>query len=162
VARPHRDRLKTAAQLLRSDGHEEAALDVEAVIAPGGWTLIRESGPTQTDVVSLPLTMDRRLKERIVEAAQATGTVLSISAAEGCRAFLRDDDDRFVPPRVVQVRGSAGYSKTTLTVTLPESLRDEVRKALPAAISEAGYRITLSSIVIEWLLEELGVQRPLD
>jgi ATP-dependent Clp protease ATP-binding subunit ClpA len=155
VARPHRDRLKTAAQLLRSEGHEEAALDVEAVIAPGGWTLIRESGPTQTDVVSLPLTMDRRLKERIVEAAQATGTVLSNSATEGLRAFLAGD---FVPPRVVQVRGSAGYSKTTLTVTLPESLR----KALPAAISEAGYRITLSSIVIEWLLEELGVERPLD
>jgi hypothetical protein len=158
VARPLRERLKNAAALLRADGHEEAALDVEAVAAPGGWTLIRETQPTQSDVVSLPLTLDRRLKERIVKAGEATGTVLSNVATEGLQAFK---EGRFVPSRVQQSRGT-GYSKTTLTVTIPQGLRDEVRAMLPAAIQDAGYRITVSSIVLEWLLEELGVERPAD
>jgi hypothetical protein len=159
VSRPWRDRLKTAAALLRRDGQEEAARDVEAVLAPGGWNWLRETEATQSEVVSLPLTMDRRLKDAIAKAAEDTGTVPSAAVAEGFRAFL---EGRFVPPRVQQARGRAGYSKTTMTVTVPKQLRAEVSARLPQVVEEAGYRITLSSIAIEWLMEELGVERPLD
>jgi hypothetical protein len=154
-----RDRLKTAAELLRTDGHHEAAMDVEAVIAPGGWTLLRDTKSTGAEVVSFPMTMDKRLKDALVAAAQDTGTVLSNAVAEGWRAFL---DGRFVPPRVRQVRGRAGYVKTTMTVTVPQDLRNEVSARIPQVVQEVGYRITLSSIAVEWLMEELGVERPLD
>jgi hypothetical protein len=151
--------LKTAAELLRNDGHEEAARDVEAVLAPGGWNWLRETEPTQSEMVPLPLTMDRRLKDALAKAAEDTGTVPSAAVAEGYRAFL---EGRFVPPRVQRSRGSAGYSKTTMTVTVPKELRAEVSARIPAVQDKAGYRITLSSIAVEWLMEELGVERPLD
>ncbi|MFJ4473197.1 hypothetical protein ACIP2X_37685 [Streptomyces sp. NPDC089424] len=159
MARPLRDRLKTAAELLRTDGHPDAAMDVEAVLAPGGWTLLRDTKPSGTDVVSMPFTMDKRLKDALMAAAQDTGTVLSAAVVEGWEAFLAGE---FVPPKVRQVRGAAGYSKTTLTVTVPEELRDRVSARIPQVMEEAGYRITLSSIGVEWLMEELGVERPLD
>jgi hypothetical protein len=171
VSRPWRDRLKTAADLLRAAGHDKAvqgdaevagayasaARDVEAVLAPGGWNWLRETEGTQAEMVSLPLTMDRRLKNLLAKAAEDTGTVPSAAVAEGYRAFL---EGRFVPPRVQQTRGDAGYSKTTMTVTVPKALRAEVSARIPQVAEEAGYRITLSSIALEWLMDELGVDRP--
>jgi hypothetical protein len=49
-----------------------------------------------------------------------------------------------------------------MTVTVPKELRAEVSARIPAVQDKAGYRITLSSIAVEWLMEELGVERPLD
>jgi len=173
VSRPWRDRLKTAAELLRAAGHDkavqgeqdvagayaDAARDVEAVLAPGGWNWLRETESTQGEMVSLPLTMDRRLKDAIAKAAEDTGTVPSAAVAEGYRKFLAGE---FVPPEVKLTRGRAGYSKTTMTITVSKQLRAEVSARLPQAVEKAGYRITLSSLAIEWLLDELGVERPAD
>jgi hypothetical protein len=159
VTRPWRERLQKAANVLRADGHEEEALDVEAVLAPGAWNWLRETKSTKGELPPLPLTMDRRLKDALAKAAEDKGAVPSAIVVEGFQAFL---DGRFVPPRVRQARGRAGYVKTTMTVTVPQDLRDEVSAAIPQVAEEAGYRITLSSIAIEWLMEELGVERPLD
>jgi hypothetical protein len=134
-------------------------MDVEAVLVTGGWTMLRDAKGSGSEVVSLALTMDKRLKQDLVDAAEATGTVLSNAVTEGLRAFLADE---FVPPRVQQARGRAGYSKTTMTVTVPQELRDQVNAHIPTVAEDAGYRITVSSIAVEWLMEELGVERPLD
>lgn len=157
MTRTWRERLKAAAAKLRTYGEEEDALAIDAVLAPGGWTRLRETEASKSETAPLPLTMDRRLKAALMKAADERGAMPSDVVADGYRAFL---EGRFVPPRVQ--RGGAGYSKTTLTVTVPQGLRDEVRDRIPAVQDEAGYRITLSSIAIEWLMEELGVQRPLD
>jgi regulator of protease activity HflC (stomatin/prohibitin superfamily) len=173
VSRPWRDRLKTAAELLRTasddkagqgdekaaSAYADAARDVEAVLAPGGWNWLRETEATQSEMVSMGLTMDKRLKNALSAAAENTGTVPSAAVVKGYQAFL---EGRFVPPRVQSTRGSAGYSKTTLTVTFPKSLQAEVRARIPQVEEAEGYRITLSSIAIEWLMDELGVERPLD
>ncbi|MFF1298111.1 MULTISPECIES: hypothetical protein [unclassified Streptomyces] len=187
MSRPWRDRLKTAAELLRTvadekaaqgaaeaaqgndkaarrhstdaNAFEEAAMDVEAVLAPGGWNWLRETQATQSEMASMGLTIDRRLKDALSKAAEDTGTMPSAAVVKGFQAFV---EGRFVPPEVKQTRGSAGYSKTTLTVTFPKALQAEVRARIPQVAEKAGYRITLSSIAIEWLLEELGVERPSD
>ncbi|WP_086732932.1 hypothetical protein [Streptomyces glaucescens] len=158
MTRPWRDRLQKAANVLRADGHEEEALDVEAVLAPGAWNWLRET-ESKGELSPLPLTLDRRLKDALAKAAEDKGAVPSNVVVEGFRAFLDDD---FVPPRVVAVRGSAHYSKTTMTVTVPKDLREQVSAKIPQVAEEAGYRITLSSIAIEWLLDQLGVERPAD
>lgn len=155
VTRPWRERLQKAANVLRADGHEEEALDVEAVLAPGAWNWLREIEPTQGGVVKMPLTMDVRLKNAIAQAAEDRSSVPSAVVAEGFRAFLSGE---FVPPRVVRAAGN-GYSKTTMTVTVPRGLRDQVAAKIPQVAEEAGYRITLSSIAVEWLLDQLGVER---
>jgi hypothetical protein len=158
VTRPWRERLQKAANVLRADGHEEEALDVEAVLAPGAWNWLRET-ESKGGLSPLPLTMDKRLRDALASAAEDKGAVPSAVVAERFQAFV---DGEFVPPRVRQTRGSAHYSKTTMTVTVPKDLRAQVSAKIPQVAEEAGYRITLSSIAIEGLLDELGVERPAD
>lgn len=158
MTRPWRDRLKNAATVLRADGHEEEARDVEAVLAPGAWNWLRESESTKDDLSPLPLTLDRRLKDALARAAEDKGAVPSVVVVEGYEAFLSGD---FIPPQTTRTR-SVGYSKTTMTVTVPKDLRDQVTRMIPRVQEEAGYRITLSSIALEWLLDQLGVERPKD
>jgi hypothetical protein len=76
---------------------------------------------------------------------------------EPVRKFLAGE---FTPPETPSRPPGKGYSKTTLSVTFPETLREEVRAVLPDRSKQAGYRITESSIALSWLLSELGVSRP--
>ena len=152
------DRLSAAAAKLRGYGDDDDALSVEAVAAPKGWVLLQreEQAGASASSSSVPLTLDRALKAALVKAAKDTDTVFSACAEEGVKAFLAGE---FTPPRT-PARSGAGYSKTTLTITLPDALREEVRRVSPGRSEEAGYRITESSVALSWLLSELGVRRP--
>lgn len=159
MTRPWRERLKNAATVLRADGHDEEARDVEAVLAPGAWSWLRETESTKDGLSPLALTLDRRLKNALAAAAEDMGAVPSTVVVEGYRAFLAGE---FVPPRIVAVRGKGTYDKTTMTVTVPKELRAQVSAMIPQVVDEVGYRVTLSSIALEWLLDQLGVERPKD
>ena len=48
MARAIRNELKTAANHLRRDGHTKSADALEAVLEPGGWTMLREEEGSHT------------------------------------------------------------------------------------------------------------------
>jgi hypothetical protein len=158
VARPFRDRFKALANHLRETGQEDYASDVDAVLAPGGWALLRPkagtsttpSGSTQTSS-NLPVYMGKELKNALEKAAEEIGVSLSAVAADGMQAVL---DGRFVPPPGYT---GPGDEKTNLNVRIANTLLDGVGERLAALSQEAGYRISKASVVTWWLADELGV-----
>lgn len=154
VARPIRDRLKTAADLLSQDGHEDAAADVRAVLAPGGWALLRQTGTgAGSQGTNLAVQMGMDLKRALEAAAEEFGVSLSSVAAEGLRAAARGD---FIPPRPY---GGTGQ-KTNLNVRIPDDVKAAAQRVLPKLSAQAEYKVSLGNIVMSWLADDLGVDRP--
>jgi hypothetical protein len=160
VARPIRDRLKTAAELLETAGHDDYAADIRAVLAPAGWTLLRSEPGTGSKDVNVPMGIRSSLKASLVMAADEIGVSLSAVARDGLRAVV---EGRWMPPQKLTdrtvSRGKPDPLKN-LNVRVPEDLRDQVRSMLPELTERAGYRVTVSSILVPWLAEELGVDVP--
>ena len=153
VTRPLRDRLKTAAGLLRQDGHDEAAIDLETVLAPGGWTLLRakDSGETTTGT-NLALTVDRDVRDLLKARAEEFGITLGSIVAEGFEKVLSGD---WVPPRLAPIPAE---KKVMLNVRVDDSLRKRVDAQKDRLSTNSGYRVNQTSIAIGWLAEELGVE----
>jgi len=153
VTRPLRDRLTTAAGLLRQDGHDDAAADVEAVLAPGGWTLLRakDSG-TSSSGTNLPLTIDRDLRDTLKAKAGEFGVTLGSVVADGFNAVLAGE---WAPPKL---KSTPAANKVVLNVRVDEALQNRVGKQTERLTLEVGYRVTRSSIAIAWMVEELGVE----
>jgi hypothetical protein len=149
VSSPLRDRLKTAADLLRQDGHEEHAADVEAVLAPGGWTLLR-ANDSGTSSKNLPLTMNKDWRDALKAKASELGVSLGAVVADGFNAVLAGE---WTPPKVKRTSGT----KVVLNVRVDDALQEHVGKQATRLTKEAGYRVTKSSIAIAWMAEELGV-----
>ncbi|MFJ8657419.1 hypothetical protein ACIRNU_34415 [Streptomyces rochei] len=160
MARPMRDRLKTAADLLQEAGHDDYAADVRAILAPAGWTLLRPEPGSGTKDANVPLSMAETLKKSLVLAGEEMGVSLSAVAREG---YLAVAEGRWVPPRILterRRRGSGPVPKTNLNVRVPQDLVDRVRPLLPKLTEELGYRVSMNSIGAAWLAEELGVDQP--
>lgn len=152
VTRPMRDRLKTAASLLRQDGHDEAATDVEAVLAPGGWTLLRaKDAGTSGTATNLPLTIDKDLRDALKAKAGEFGVTLGAVVADGYRQVLAGE---WAPPKVKRT----STEKVVLNVRVDSVLQEQVNAQAARLTQEAGYRVTKSSIAIAWMAEELGVE----
>lgn len=177
VARPLRNRLTIAAELLEGVGRAklaaqaldtepqepetpspqaylDAAADIRMVVEPGGWTRLRnESGDVKAGAgsVNLPVFMGADLRQDLEEAAEEIGvSSLSAVAAAGLRAAA---EGRFVPPRANTGTGK----KKNLNVTVPADVKDRVAGMLGELSKQAGYRVSLASIVTWWLADELGV-----
>jgi hypothetical protein len=172
VARPLRDRLTTAAELLEGVGQEklsvaqsdegpsaqdflDAAADVRAVLEPGAWRSLQQKGTDwATNRVNLAVSMDMELRGRLQEAAEELGVLsLSAVAAEGLQAVA---EGRFVPAAPYKGRGE----KRNLNVTVPVAVKEQVAAMLPELSRTAGYPVSLASIVTWWLADELGVDLP--
>lgn len=174
VARPLRDRLTTAAELLEGVGRDrlaaaqalkdakrqaaeasaaqtflDAAADVRTVVEPGGWTRLRNESPT--DSVNLPVFMGADLRQDLEEAAKEIRVPsLSAVASAGLRAAA---EGKFVPPPAYTGTGP----RRNLNVTVPADVKDQVAGMLGELSKQAGYRVSLASIVTWWLADELGV-----
>jgi hypothetical protein len=148
-----RDRLTLAAQRLEEAGHPDSAADVRAVLAPGGWTLLRAKDTPDKAAAgtNLPLTIDRGLRDALKEKADEFGITLGAVVADGFRKVLAGE---WLPPRLATTPTT---NKVVLNVRVDDSLRKQI-DAIKAGLSqEAGYRVTQSSIAIAWMAEDLGV-----
>ncbi|MFF1444088.1 hypothetical protein [Streptomyces sp. NPDC058295] len=159
MPRPIRERLKTAADLLQQTGHDDEAADVRAILAPGGWSLLRAQTAELGSASNLPIYMPKSLKGALVAAAADLGVSLSAVVRDGFQAVV---DGQWVPPKTPLNRGRdrkpAGPS-ANLNVRVPDALRQQVEPMLPSLKSELGYRVSLASIAISWMCDELGVER---
>ena len=157
MARTLRDRLKTAAAQLAKDGHTASAEAVEAVLAPGGWTQLRQDEAPFT--TNLPLTMRGSLRDALKQAADEQLKNLSAVVAEGHQAVL---DGSWVPPEPVRAaRGQAyaGDKRVVLNVTVDDVLRKQLRDRLASLTAELGYTraLTEGGIAIAYMRFRLGV-----
>ncbi|MEW1565802.1 hypothetical protein AB0454_22785 [Streptomyces sp. NPDC093509] len=148
-----RDRLLTAAQHLEDAGHTESAADVRAVVAPGGWTLLRASDPKEASGgTNLPLTINRVLRDQLKAKADEFGVTLGSVVADGFRKVLAGE---WTPPQLVR---TTAPEKVVLNVRVDGSLRAEINAQTAQLTETLGYRVTQSSIAVAWLAEELGVE----
>jgi hypothetical protein len=153
-----RDRLTAAADTLRSSRtktHKEAAEAIDAILAPGGWRLLRPKD-TGTGGSNLALGMDKDLKTALVAAAEAKNASLSEDVSEGFRQFLAGQWTPDKPRRATRNSGATG-SRTNLNVRPDGELRELVRQRLQTASAQAGWRITETHVAIGWLLHHYGI-----
>lgn len=158
MARTMRDRLTTAVARLREAGHADSADAVDAVLAPGGWTLLREQDAAFT--TNLPLTMRASLRDALKKAAEEQNVTLTAVVTEGHRKVL---DGTWTPPetrRVVRRAASVAQdARVVLNVTVEDALRRQLRERLPGLSEELGYakELTEGGIAAAYLRHKLGV-----
>jgi hypothetical protein len=163
VTHPLRKGLELTREHLREQGLYELQSYVDAVLAPRGWTLLRDSeqiGPT----VALSLTITKGLKKDLKDAAAERDGVLDSLAEEGFRAALKAG---WLPPKTVDKRLLPEYrtdpeqmAKAVLQLQVDASLRNQVQERAEEMTQRAGYRVTVSSVAVSWIADELGVERP--
>lgn len=153
VPRPMRERLALAADRLDQAGFPDSAADVRAVTAPGGWTLLRtaageKSGSTMKN---MPLTMDRSVRDQLKAKADEFGVTLGSLVQDGFAKVLAGE---WLPPRLAPVKSG---QRVVLNVRVDDALRRQVDAVVDGLIEQAGHRVSVSSIAIAWMAEELGV-----
>lgn len=184
VAGSIRDRLTTASALLRETGeaasaqadrlHEagdaasaevarrraESAYDsaaaVDSILAPRGSYLLRKE-EQRTAASPFTVTMTEDLKRALMVAGAEFGVVYSGLAEEAYRAVR---DGKWVPPKPVKTPRGTGGAKAVLNVRVDAGLRRTVQEMLPALSEDAGYRMTEGNLVVSYMCDELGIERP--
>ncbi|MFE1451909.1 hypothetical protein [Streptomyces olivaceoviridis] len=149
------DTLTPAVPFLREHGKGEWADALESVLAPGGWTHLREAEGAFTE--NVPLTIRRSLRDALEEAAAKSSKIQSLSAivTEGCQRVL---DGAWTPPRPAgRTAMASGDSRSVLNVTVDHDVLEQLRERLGSLGSQLGYRVTVSGIAIAYLREKLGV-----
>jgi hypothetical protein len=143
-------------------GLQDVAADIDAVLAPRGWTMLREGTPAGS-TSALSLTMTKALKEAFKSAEADFAAPLGALAEEGFRAAL----EGWLPPktlkrrsRTAQEAAAKATERAVLQLQVDDVLRKQVEKVLPKLTKTAGYPVTLSSIAISWIADQLGVDRP--
>ena len=174
MTHPIRARLKTGNDLLKSvaataqvspdvsERLREFTVDVDAILAPGGHRWLYESqAPGSTSALSL--TMTRPLKDDLKRAEKEFASPLAGLVEEGFRAALGG----WLPSEMVkqksrteQERQARVAERAVLQLQVDDALRKEVEKKIPDMIARAGYRVTVSSIAVSWMADQLGVRRP--
>jgi len=162
VTHPLRHGLELVRKHLKQEKQHELQAYVDTVLAPRGWMGLRDSetsGPT----VPLSLTITKGLKDQLKSAEAEFGLPLASLAEDGFRAVLESD---WLPSRTVEKRSLRSYqddpanARAVLQLQVDTDLRDRVREALDQIIERAGYKVTLSSVALSWMADELGVKRP--
>jgi hypothetical protein len=166
VTHPLRQGLELVREHLKKEAQHELRTYVEAVLAPRGWIPLKDS-ETSPPTSPLSLTIPKSFKAALLSAAKEFDVVLASLAEEGFRAVLETD---WLPPKTVNSRSlptapAAGKDaeqdgRAVLQLQVDDPLRQRVQ-AIVADLSErAGYRVTLSSIALSWMADQLGVRRP--
>ncbi|MFF8910550.1 hypothetical protein [Streptomyces olivaceoviridis] len=155
TTRETRETLAPAVPFLREHGKDEWADALESVLAPGGWTHLRESEGAFTE--NVPLTIRRSLRDALEEAAAKARKKRSLSAivTEGVQRVL---EGAWTPPRPAgRTAMASGDSRAVLNVTVDHELLEQLRGRLGSLGSQLGYKVTVSGIAIAYLREQLGV-----
>ena len=154
--RLHADGKAASAHRLRADEAYDAATAVEAILAPRGYLLLKRD-ERMGAASPLTVTTNEEVKKALLAAGREFSVVFSGLAEEAYRAVR---DGQWVPPKPVKAaRGTVG-GKAVLNVRIDEQLRQDVREMLPALVQETGYPITEGHIVLSYICEELGIERP--
>lgn len=154
-----------AAHLLAKEAQvADWASAVKTVLGPGGWTQLRNEPGTGHSASSLPLTTNAGMRDALKAASVEFCTSLSSIADEGLQAAL---NGTWVPPRIAvdrtrdaKKRSSESGQRVVLNVRVQDSLRKPVQDLIPGLTDQLGYRVSLASIVLPWMAEELGVEWP--
>jgi hypothetical protein len=174
VTHPARARLIEGNKLLKSvaasadlepaeaERLQEFALDVDAMLAPRGWVILRDSDEAAV-LAQLSLTITRALREALKSAEAEFWTPLGALADQGLQAAL----DGWLPPktlvrrsRTAQEAATKAHERAVLQIEVNAALRRQVLGQLEQMTERAGYRVSLSSIAISWIADQLGVDRP--
>lgn len=174
VTHPTRARLTAGSKLLKnvaasgeiSDevaaGLRDTAAGIDAILAPRGWTQLRDSDEAAT-LAQLSLTITKALRDALKSAEAEFAAPLGPLADEGFRAALNG----WLPPetlkrraRTAQEAASKATERAVLQIEVNAALRKRVLDELPSLSERAGYRVSLSSIAISWIADQLGVDRP--
>lgn len=131
---------------------QDAAAAVTAVLAPRGHMLLEQKRASSSN---LTITLSKTLKEALDAAAEEFGVVFSGLAEEAYRAVR---DEGWVPPKMVRSGPSGGL--TVLNVKVDDELRQPVKADLPRLSEEHGYRITEGGLVLSYICDQLGIERP--
>ena len=157
VTRPLREQLAETETFLRASGKPEFAHAVKTILAPHGWAILRDSAPLAAESAQLPITLSSQAKALFQDSARAFDTSLNDLAGQALEKVLTSD---WLPEPVTKsAPGSVKDSKTTLTVRVPTDKLSAVRERLPELKARAGYRVTLASIIVGWMSEELGIDQ---
>jgi hypothetical protein len=162
VTHPLRQGLELVREHLKKEAQYELQGYVDAVLAPRGWQRLRDSEGSGS-TVPLSLTITKGLRTALKAAEAEFQVALASLAEEGFRAVLETD---WLPSKTVEKRSLASYrtdfdlAKAVLQLQVDEQLRDQVRKALPKLSQRAGHTVTLSSVALSWMADQLGVRRP--
>lgn len=158
TTREVREILAPTVPFLREQGKAEEADALESVLAPGGWTYLRESEGVFTE--NVPLTIRRSLRTALEDASRQEakqGRVKSFSAivTEGVQKTL---DGSWTPPEPAGRTAMApGDKRAVMNVVVAHSLLEELRGRLAGLGDGLGYTVTVSGIAIAYLRETLGV-----
>jgi hypothetical protein len=163
VPRPTREQIALAADRLDASGYPDSASVVRSVIEPGGWNLLSASSQQSSN---LALTIDEKLKFELRAAALKMQVSLSLVVEEGYQAVL---DGEWMPHSAQGQKQAASrrvrdahYVRSVLNVRVGNELRESVRAMLPVLSERAGFKVTESSIAVQWMMDELGVSHPGD
>ncbi|MFF9287475.1 hypothetical protein [Streptomyces griseosporeus] len=147
-----RSQLAETAAYLKEAGQHERALSVESVLAPGGWKQLRDSEARLPKTLNVYMSPD--LKAALVAASQEFGWPLDALAEE---AYRKVRDGEWLPPKTGRGEGGA---RAVLPVQVDREVHDQVHGMLPELTSKAGYRVSHAGIVVSYMCEELGIERP--
>jgi hypothetical protein len=158
------DSASAAAHLAKEAEVADWAAAVKTVLAAGGWAQLRNEPGTGYSASNLPLTTNAGMRDALKAASVEFCTSLSRIADEGLQAVL---NGRFDPPRIVidrtrdaKKRPSEFRKRVVLNVRVQDSLRKQVQDLLPELKERYGYSVSLASIVLPWMAEELGIEWP--
>lgn len=162
MTHPLRQGLELVREHLKKEAQYELQAYVDAVLAPRGWMRLRDSDGSGS-TVPLSLTIRVGLRKELKKAEADFDVSLASLAEEGFRAVLETD---WLPSNAVQGRQlptdrtDPNNAKAVLQLQVDTRLRDQVREALPELTKRAGHRVTLSSVALSWMADQLGVKRP--
>lgn len=176
-----RDRLTTAAALVKGIGEAEeaeaerladagdspaaeaargraevaydAAAAVTAVLAPRGYRHLEEKRAGNTP---LTLGMTVQLKQALEAAGAELDVVFSGLAEEALQKVI----DGWVPPNPPKVRQGEGRDRAVMNIRVDSGLLTQVREMLPALSKRAGYDVKVSTLMLSYICDQVGVERP--
>ncbi|MFF8840563.1 hypothetical protein [Streptomyces sp. NPDC015130] len=122
---------------------------VDALLAPGGWQLLKPAASTGAGNVSI--SMNRSVRDALKE--RLTSKSLSAYANEAFEKFLAGT---YVPPAPVRATRNSGATADTvnLNVRTDAELLQQVKDAAAERSEEYGWTITPARIAGPYLLEQ--------
>ncbi|MFF9003703.1 hypothetical protein ACF1GW_39060 [Streptomyces achromogenes] len=149
----------------RSETAYDSAAAVEAVLAPRGYLLLSKSderassSPVRRSSDSLALSVTVRLKEAVMAAA-AEYDVPFPPHGLAEEAYQRVLAGEWEPPRPARMPKGMGGGQAVINVMIKSGLRQQLRELLPELSDRLGFKVTESNIIVSYICEELGIERP--
>lgn len=152
VPRDIRARLEVSARQLREGGHDDSA--VQALLAPRGWVLLRDSQPDATSSGTsrtLGIYVTPALRDALKAAVEQTDTTLGVVATDGLDRYVKGDWEPDAPVR------TPGVKKVNLSMRVDAAIADRAAERAAADSERLGYRLTVAWVIQSWLVGEFDL-----